>query len=275
MGERDAFGREKDEDSLANMGWKPSGARAWEPASVTPGDPLAAPAPRPEPAPASAVFNAGEATAPFSRPKPRAAEPEPAQPPRQRPPAPTFTRRPRRRGPSVARLIFLVAFVGVLAIGVSKGVRVGSDAVDGIRDKIQAIDPQPAAPSPAAPDSLLRAAPLKDALSKLPPGKLVFVRIDAGSITAQVIRGGKRHTVRMATTGPNADVTSPAGVDQPGFKLNPAAPLRAARTAARRAGLSVNELDYIVGTEQGWTLFFKDGGPRYRATLSGRKVTKF
>jgi hypothetical protein len=281
MGERDAFGREKGEDTLAQMGWK-SGTPAWEPATVTPGDaPAAPPPPRPEPAePAASVFNAGEATAPFARPKPRAAEPEPEPaPPRPaaapRPSAPAFTRRPRRRGPSLARLIFLVAFVGVLAIGAASVVRVGGDAVDGIRDKIKAIEPEPAAPSPSAPESLLRPAPLKDALSKLPPGKLVFVRIDAGSITAQVIRGGQRHTVRMATAGPNADVTSPVGVNQRGFKLNPAAPLRAARTAARRAGLSVDDLDYMVGTENGWILFFKGGGPQYRATLSGRKVTTF
>ena len=289
MGERDAFGREKGEDTLAQMGWT-SGAPAREPAKVTPGDPLAAatafdageaalPFARPEPAPkapAPSAFSAGEATAPFSRPKPPPVEPEPvaAEPPRPRPPAPTLTRPPRRRGPSLARLIFLVGFVGVLAIGVTSVVRVGSDAVDGIRDKIKAIEPEPAAPSPTAPGSLLRAAPLKAALAKLPSGKLVFVRIDAGSITAQVIRGGRRHTVRIATAGPSADVTSPVGVDQRGFKLNPAAPLRAARTAARRAGLSVDDVDYIVGREAGWTLFFKNSGPRYQATLSGRKVTK-
>src|SRR3954469_1177283 len=103
MGERDAFGREKGEDALAQMGWQSS-------APVRPGDPLA-------PA-ATSVFNAGEAAAPFARPKPRPAEPAPAaaEPPRPRPPA--FTRQ-RRRGPSLARLIFLVAFVGVLAIGVT------------------------------------------------------------------------------------------------------------------------------------------------------------
>src|SRR3954467_13149168 len=117
MGERDAFGREKGEDALAQMGWQSS-------APVRPGDPLA-------PA-ATSVFNAGEAAAPFARPKPRPAEPQPAAaqppappgpgpapagPPPPRPPAPAFTRQ-RRRGPSLARLIFLVAFVGVLAIGV-------------------------------------------------------------------------------------------------------------------------------------------------------------
>jgi len=272
MGERDAFGREKGEDSLAQMGWT-SSAPAREPATVTPGDPPATP--EPAPAPATAVFNAGEAAAPFSRPKPRPAEPAPAEPPPPRPPAPTFSRRPRRRGPSVVRLGFLIAFLGVLAIGASKAVEVGGNAVDDIKGRIEAVTPETATPSPAAPGSLLRAAPLKAALTKLPAGKLVFVRIDANSIDAQVIRGGKRHTVHMSNRGPNAEVTTPVGVDQPGFKLNPAAPLRATRTAARRAGLSVNQLDYIVGTEQGWTLFFKNGGPHYRASLSGRKVRKF
>jgi hypothetical protein len=276
MGERDAFGREKGEDSLASMGWKPAGAPARDPATVTPGDP-------PAPEPAASVFDAGEAAAPFARPKPRPAEPEPAavaaplpaEPPRPRPPAPTFSRPRRRRGgPSVARLGLLIAFLGILAIGVAKAVEVGGDAVDDIKGRIEAIDPEQTAPSPAAAGSLLRAAPLRDALTKLPPGKLVFVRISADSVDAQVIRGGKRHTVHMSTTGPNAEVTSPAGVDQDGFKLNPAAPLRAVRTAARRAGLSADDLDYIVGTEQGWTLFFKNGGPRYQASLSGRNVKK-
>jgi hypothetical protein len=272
MGERDAFGREKGEDSLASMGWTSSVA----PAPVTPGDPLAAPAPT--------AFNAGEATAPFSRPKPPppdapdlapAADTEPVLAPPPEPPAPAFTRQrpPRRRGPSLARLIFLVAILGVLAVGVTKAVRVGGNAVDDIRDKIKQIEPQPAAPSPSAPESLLRAAPLRDALGKLPSGKLVFVRIDANSIDAQVIRAGKRHTVHLSSNGPNAEVTTPVGVDQKGFRLNPEAPLRAARTAARRAGLQVDDLAYIVGTEQGWTLFFQ-GAVQYHANLSGRKVRK-
>jgi hypothetical protein len=260
MGERDAFGREIGEDSLASMGWTSSVTPA--PDTVTPGDPPAAPAPT--------AFNAGEATAPFSRPKPQPAEPEPAAPPR--PPAPTFSR-PRRGGPSIVRAGFLIAFLGVLAIGVSKAVEVGGHAVDDIRGKIEAIEPKPAAPSPSAPESLLRPAPLRDALSKLPAGRLVFVRIDADSIDAQVIRAGKRHTVHMSSNGPNAEVTTPVGVDQKGFELNPEAPLRAARTAARRAGLQVDDLAYIVGTEQGWTLFFQ-GALQYRANLSGRKVRK-
>ena len=164
MGERDAFGREKGEDALAQMGWK-SGAPAWQPPPVKPGDPLTTPEPsafdageagspfaRPEPAPkapAPSVFSAGEATAPFARPKPRPAEPEPVgatAAPAARAPGADFTRRPRRRGPSLARLIFVVGFVGVLAIGATKAVRVGGDAFDGIRDKIKAIEPELATP---------------------------------------------------------------------------------------------------------------------------------
>ncbi len=320
MGERDAFGREKGEDSLADMGWKPSGAPAWEPGKVTPGDPLGAPAafdagaagampappatptpaaipaaptppaapasafsageaaspfarpaPRPPGAAAASAFSAGEASAPFAKPKPR-----PAEPPRPKPPAPTLARPPRRRGgPSLARLIILVAIVGAIGIGASAVVRVGGHAVDGLRDKIEAVTPKtPASPSPVASGSLLRAGPLRGALAKLPPGRLVFIRISAGSIDAQVIRAGKLHTVHMATAGPSITATTPANAGQKGFKLDPDAPLRVARTAARRAGRSVNDVDYVVGTGLGWELFFKGDARHYHATPSGRKVAK-
>ncbi len=297
MGERDAFGREKGEDSLADMGWQQGRTPAREPATVTPGDPLAAPAAPATPAPpaaasafsageaaspfahaspppeaaAASAFSAGEASAPFAKPKPR-----PAEPPRPKPPAPSFARPPRRRGgPSLARLIILVAIVGALGIGASAVVRAGGHAVDGLRDKIEAVTPkQPESPSPAASGSLLRAAPLRDALAKLPAGRLVFIRISAGSIDAQVIRAGKRHTVHLATDGPSISATTPAGVNQKGFKLDPAAPLRVARTAARRARRSVNDVDYVVGTELGWELFFKGDALHYHAAPSGRKVAK-
>src|SRR5262245_33901173 len=101
MGERDAFGREKGENTLADMGWSTTGPAAWESAPVTKGDPQAAPSPfdageaeapfrpkpKPEPAPApapepEAVFSAGEAAAPL--------KPKPA-------PRPSFQRPPRRR----------------------------------------------------------------------------------------------------------------------------------------------------------------------------------
>ena len=90
-----------------------------------------------------------------------------------------------------------------------------------------------------------------------------------------MIGDGKRHVVHIEPGAKVADITTPIGVDQPGFKLTTAAPLRVIRTAARRAHRSVDDVDYLVGTEQGWVLFFKDGGPHYRATPSGRHVTKF
>jgi hypothetical protein len=257
------------------MGWKPGPAAT--PAPVEPAAPAA-----PVAAAAPSAFDAGEAGKAFARPAPAKPEPAPAvlsageaaAPPATPKPPPTFTR-PRRRGPSLARLIILVAILGAGAIGLSALARVGGNAVDGIRDKIGAItSPQPA-PNASAAESLLRPAPLRAALAKLPQGKLVFLRLDADSLDAQVISGSRRHTVHMGTTGPSFNATTPVGVDQPAFKVNVAAPLRAARTAARRSGLSVDDVDYLVRTADGWTLFFRNGGPHFRATPSGRKVTKF
>jgi hypothetical protein len=238
MGERDAFGREQGEDTLAEMGWRGS----W-PATVTPGDPLVTPAPAEQ------------------RDAPELLGPAP----------PAFTRRRRRRrgGPSLAKLIVLVAFLGAGALAVGGMVSVGRDAVDSLRGGIEAVVP----PSPTAPRSLMRAAPLRAALAKLPDGRLVSLRVAADRIDAVVIAGGTRHVVQVRAGGSKVDVKAPAGPEQARLTVDPAAPLRIARTAARRAGRSVDGVDYLVRTDGGWQLFFKNG-LHYRATPSGRKVAK-
>jgi hypothetical protein len=276
MGERDAFGREKGEDSLKQMGWIASGRAAWEPPAVEPGDPLA------KPEPATDVFAAGEAVAPFSR-KPRAAltEPEPsaaeALPAPEQPPRPTWTRRRRSRGPSLAKLIVLIAILGAGAIGLGKAADAGRNAVDGVRgqidDTIHSItSPQPVSPSSSR--SLLRAGPLKDALAKLPSGRLVSLRVAAERIDAQVIAGGKRHIVQVRADGSKTDVSVPAAPKEATLHVNSQAPMRIARTAARRSRLAVAKVDYLVLGGDGWLLFFKGGEPHYRASASGRNVTK-
>lgn len=281
MGERDAFGRAKGEDALKEMGWSASGSAAWEPPAVQPGDPLA------KPEPATGVFAAGEAVAPFSR-KSRAAvkEPEPATaeapaepPPPPRPPMPSLTRR-RSRGPGLAKLIVLIGTVGVGAIFLGKAADVGRDAVDGVRgqldDTIHSItSPQPAPPTSSSPRSLLRSEPLKEALAKLPSGRLVSLRVAADRIDAQVIAGGKRHVIQVRADGAKTDVSVPAGPKQATLQVNSQAPMRIARTAARRSRLAVAKVDYLVLGDDGWVLFFKGGEPHYRASASGRKVTKF
>lgn len=299
MGERDAFGREKDEDTLADMGWRPDGPAAWESAPVTKGDPLAVPTPfdagdatgpfaRPAPRPAEpeSVFAAGEATKPFARPTPPPAEPvvaAPARPPEPPPSGPTFTpprRRRRRGGFGMARLIILAAVVGAAFIGFNKANDVTRDVTGDIRGKIDdALDdittavPTTTPAQEGKPQSLFRTAGLRAALAKLPDGRLVFLRVAADRIDAQIVSGDTRHIVQVRADGSTIKVRAPAGPRQPALSASAAAPLRVIRTATRRAGRSASSVDYVVGTSDGWQLFFKDG-VHYSADPSGRKVAK-
>ncbi len=267
MGERDAFGREKDEDTLAAMGWR------------------ASPDPPPPAEPATSAFSAGEASAPFAKPKPRPVEPPtavlpapetaPPPPPKPQPARPTFTRAPRRRGPSLARLLILVAIVAAGWIGVNKAVDAGRHGISDLRGKLNGIaTPEPVAPSAA--QSLLRPAPLRAALAKLPAGKLVSLRVAADRIVAQVLSGPTLHVAQVRADGSTADVKVPSGGsgEHARITVDAAAPQRIARTAARRAGRSVNSVDYLVRSGDGWELFFKTDGLHFHASASGRKVAK-
>jgi hypothetical protein len=262
MGERDAFGREKDEDSLREMGWRLS-----RPPAVTPGDPLAAPdvpaaepvAPEPatpaEPAapePATTLLPAAEAPAPAPAAKP------------PRPAAPSFARRRRRAGPSLARLLILAAILGVGFVVVSRAIDAGRDAVERIGG------------GPAAAGSLLRPAALRAALARLPRGRLVQpLRVARDRIDAVVISGTTRHIVQIRAGGGIVDVKAPAGRRQAALpRIAAGAPERIARVASRRAGRRAADVDHLVLTRAGWLLFFKDGGPRYRATPAGRRIAR-
>ncbi|WP_028058795.1 hypothetical protein [Candidatus Solirubrobacter pratensis] len=263
MGDRDAFGREKGEDSLREMGWRASGPASREPAAVTRRDPRADPLPglaaqaAPAADPATAVFAAGEATAPFLRAKPA----EPRTPSRN-----------RRRGPSLAKLLILVAVLGVSAIGVNAAVDAGRDAVDGIRGRIS----PGASPNAASADSLLRPAALRAALAKLPEGRLEQpLRIAPDRINAQVVSGRTRHIVQIGADGSRIDVKAPVGVRQSALRtVATGAPARIVRAAARMAGRLAADVGYLVLTGDGWVLVFKGGSPAYRATPAGRGVKK-
>ena len=50
--------------------------------------------------------------------------------------------------------------------------------------------------------------------------------------------------------------------------------MAAPAVAARRAGRSVDSVDYLVRSGDGWELFFKTDGLHFHATPSGRKVSK-
>jgi hypothetical protein len=263
MGERDAFGREKDEDALAEMGWRgsPAPAAPAPPVLAAAVPPVAADPLPPRPAPAPPVLAAAVPQV--------AADPLPPRPAPTPRPVPVFVRRRRSSGPSLARLLIFVAVVAVAFIAVSTALDAGRKAVDGFGP----IDVG-GARVPSAPQSLYRAAALRAALDRLPAGRLVSLRVAAERIDAQVIRGGTRHLVDIRNDGRSVDVKAPAGAPQPRLKVDPAAPARFIRTAARRAGRPASTVEYVVLAEHGWSLFFADG-VHYRANAAGRAVKRF
>ena len=257
MSERDAFGREIGEDSLAAMGW---GAGSARPA------PAESPAVAAEPIarPARAVAPAAAATPPPAEAV-RVAEAPPVRVTRPPGPKPIDLRRPRRRrGTSLAFFVVLM----VVLVGLGGGLfSVARDAVDNIQG---AVDQATLSPR-AAGASLLNPKPLRAALAKLPPGTLQSLRVAPERIDAQVFSDGRLHVVQVTSGGGLTDLKTAVAVRESKLRVDPQAPRRMARAAAKRAGLPVDEVSYLVLGPTGWDLFFADGR-HYSGGPSGRHV---
>jgi hypothetical protein len=268
MSERDAFGREKGEDTLADMGWS---------SSVTPGTPISTPnpaAPSPTPAPTPILtslptpgptMSAGEPLAPGSGP---AAAPGPRA---------SYTRRRRGRMRGIIVPLFIV---GIFAIGTGGAVnvfRAGSHALDGFSGSIDAATQNGTSTTktPSAGSSLLQPAALKAALAKLPAGKIELLKVSPDSINATVIVKGKMHVATVSAGGDVNDIVTPAAGAGNFVKVNSAAPSRIVRTATKRTGRSPGRVDYLVlihllGKDE-WQLYFH-GGMHFSASANGKKV---
>jgi hypothetical protein len=251
MAERDAFGREIDEDPLAGLGWS---------TSRTPDPPTMHAAVR-EPV----------------------AEPEPpvmAPPPPQRSSAPPTVRyRGRRRGRGFIALLVLLSIGVAAAGGIFSLGQMAGDAVDDLQGAIREAVPTAVAPPPTGNEagSLLRTRDLKAALAKLPPGDIVLLRVAPERIDAQIADGDQMQIVQVRADGGVTTVTSPAGNPGRAVKVDPAAPARIVRTAARRAGRDPDDVAYLVLTRFGpraeWQLFFGDG-LHFSASAGGKKVRR-
>jgi hypothetical protein len=262
MSDRDAFGREKGEDSLANMGWNSSVAPTPQAAAT--------PTPTATPAPAQPTFAAGDL--PPDGPAP-AWTPGPRQ---------TYVRRRRRR---VGGFIIPLFIIGIFAVGIGGFISVfnaGSDALDSITSSIDTATngtttTTTTTTKPSDGTSLMAPAALKRALAKLPDGDIELLRLAPDRINANVIVNGKMHVVQVTAGGETSDITTPAtGRGEP-VKVNSAAPQRIVRTAARRAGKRPGDVSYlvlihIIGKDE-WQLYFDDG-THYAASANGKKVHK-
>ena len=116
---------------------------------------------------------------------------------------------------------------------------------------------------------------LKAALAKLPAGDIELLRLAPDRLNANVIVKGKMHVVQVTAGGDVSDITTPAtGRGEP-VKVNCAAPMRIARTAAKRAGRRPSSVSYLVlihilGKDE-WQLYFDDG-LHFAASANGKKV---
>jgi hypothetical protein len=255
--ERDAFGREKGEDSLAGMGWSSSA-----------GSPAAAPTPTP----AQPVMSGGDL--PPNGPAP-AWTPGPRQ---------SYVRRRRRSAFGVIVPLFVIGFVALAVGGSIFAFNAGSNAVDSITSTIESATSGTTTTTTstgrkeASGTSLMDRKALRAALAQLPKGDIELLRLAPDRLDANVIVGGKMHVVQVSAGGDVRDITTPStGRDAP-VKVNTAAPMRIARTAAKRAGRRPSDIDYLVlihllGKDE-WQLYFKGDALHYAASANGKKVHK-
>lgn len=269
MAEPDAFGREKGEDPLAEMGWSESPAA---PAEV-------------ERADAAAPGALGEATT-----GPGAiGEAVPGRPSSRR------RRRPSvRRGSALGCLPTLLFFGAVIAVIAAIGVPIVSEVSDSLDDIDTPRIEGPPGSGPgeqdgagAPPRNLQRrsmlvrrnlAPALRDLRGKM-GGRLHYVRIEAARVDLQVARRGRLVSAQARwDREPEVfqPITSPASTTFAWSRVDPSAPARFVRAALRQAGRPRAAFGYAVLVEAAglrWQVFLDDG-THFTASLDGRRVER-
>jgi hypothetical protein len=261
--ERDAFGREIGEDSLQGL----RGEDAAPPPAAKPAPAPAAPAP----------------VAPSSSPGPRPARP---------PSSPTFPTR-RRSGPGLWRLVpvlIVVAVAGVIIVSASHTVSSVTHAFKGITVPDFHVPSPPSTPVPGpAPTgltgrSMLRPANLRHALALLrsgPGGHVKFLRVAPDRVDAQLVASAGRLELLQVT--PDSDEPTRVSVSAGGVPvsdtlplrgIDPAAPARLIRAAARRSHVRPGSAQYAVLLQLAgvprWTVVLGDGGGQWLGDAHGR-----
>jgi hypothetical protein len=306
MGERDAFGNEKGEDTLAGLGWTSGGATPAEPApapgSVPPPAPAATRPPAPPPPRPVSSLSAGSGVGAASANEAFGATTPTLASSSSIPPPPGIPRVNRTFSGLrlFGMLLRLVVPVVVLIIIGGTVFSVGDKVSDSVNDVRRAIStgideitvPTVTAEPPAAPaaapvglgkGSLLKAGNFRKAIALLRPEgsrarsvRVAADRIDATIVTAsgfirqvQITWEGERR--RLSQTGPGFTQASTFTLSS----LDAGAPSRLARSAAGRAKTGASSVDYVVAipsglSTQGWTAILKDDRGQYLADARGR-----
>ena len=290
MPKYDAFGREIGEDTLSD--WRGGDSAPAESAAdvaaraAAAGPPFVPQSPPPPvaPAPAEPSFTAAPPPSPPPVTTMRSGGGHPGYS------VPSLPRRRRRTRPRV------VAWLIVVAAFVIGGNVVGSlDSPDSIVDRlvpeVTAI-PFPGAegvdgPDEAAPPvglgqgSMIRPGPLRKALAELKGkqlGRAYILRLAPERIDAQMLKSGRMHSVQLTFDGGFREFSVTGG----GFShldayalasLDPTAPQRLVRAAAKRIGKPVSRINYLVASAGGWNAYFK-GGQYFQGDKRGRIVRR-
>jgi hypothetical protein len=264
MGEYDAFGRKKGEDTMSDLGWGATGQ---------------APPPVERPAtPDVSISN--------SSPSP-SADWSPAQP------SPIAPSGPRRRGRNPMVWLIQLLVLGGLAAGIYFAVDSGKDAVDKVRDSFNTFtvpdsnsnsgtpniappeDPEGSTPpQQVAPRKVFTAQGLKESLKIMEretPGKLQNFTMRPDSISYQVQHGRKWQLASLDSDAEIPDITTtqeraPADTGIAYGQIDPGAPARLIRGAGARLNKARSDVDYLVLQDIGtvrWIVYFKaaNGGP--------------
>ena len=261
MEERDPFGREKDDDPLADMGW------ASEEAAPPASGPAEIGAPSPD--------------------APAAPQPPPRITPRPSLPIETDWRAPAPgravRGCAAAGCILpaavIVFIVAVAAIVIPR-------AVDEIGDDVDPILPDPVRPQRDPPQGLARgslllhanfAAALRRVERASGARRVRLVRVAPDRIDVQAVVGGRTRLTQTTWDGQTRVIaTTPGGGGKtfPWSRVDPAAPQRIASAATRgRRGTSFDYAVLLDAISLTWSAFLKDG-THFTASPDGRNVSR-
>jgi hypothetical protein len=295
MDDTDPFGREKDDDPLAEMGWASGGT------VKPPEGPADLGTPVPDAAPSTPMTSGS----PLGTGIPGQAGPTA---PRQTDfrsqyrPAPSGVsgQRRRRRGPRMAGIgcgaffVIALAVIGVIAAIVIPAV---VDVVDTVEDSIPTIPDTPRdpggrergdtkdarPPSGLERTSLLRRGNLSPALQKLKrvtkSSRVRLLRVDAQRVVVQTAAANGGTKLAQATWDGNVQLlsTSPGGggTTFPWSRVDPSAPNRIVRATTR--GRKASSFDYAVLIDAAglrWSAFLKTGGGTFQAEPDGSGVHK-
>ena len=231
MPEYDAFGREIGEDSLASL------------------------------------RETGESTPVEQEPAPvREAVPSDAED--AAPPPPVFVAPQRGQRRPARGIVFALVIVSTVIFGMVALVAVGIfSAGTAVVDRIGDLAPEPE-PVGLAAGSLLRPAEFERAIGVLRDagGRADTLRVAPARIDTQLVSGDRARIVQVRPGGELHEITTVSGVGASSPVLNwnridPGAPQRLTRAAARRLRISPSQIDYLVlsAALAQWGAYFKNG----------------